>query len=136
MWAGGRIAILGPMAGTRGFTVVEVLVALIVFAVGILGFAAETASLTRALARTRRAAIASAAATARLERLRLTACDFPVDGAEPVLHHRTQIARLEWTWTVAGDSTPSVRLVTDPAGPAARPLVRPDTLTVLFSCRR
>lgn len=115
---------------------VEVLVALIVFAVGILGFAAETASLTRALAQTRRAAIASAAATARLERLRLTACDMPADGGEPVLHHRTQLARLEWTWTVTGDSTPHVRLVTVPAGPAARPLVRPDTLTARFSCRR
>lgn len=136
MWAGGPSAILGHMAGTRGFTVVEVLVALIVFAVGILGFAAETASLTRALARTRRAAIASAAATARLERLRVTACDLPADGVEPVLHHRTQLARLVWTWTVAGDSTSRVRLVTIPAGPAASPLVRPDTLTVLFSCRR
>ena len=136
MWAGGSTTILGPMAAARGFTVVEVLVALIVFTVGILGFAAETASLTRALARTRRAAIASAAATARLERLRLTACDMPVDGAEPVLNHRTQFARLEWTWTLAGDSTPGVRLVTVPAAPATRPLVRPDTLTVLFSCQR
>jgi prepilin-type N-terminal cleavage/methylation domain-containing protein len=124
------------MTAARGFTVVEVLVALIVFAVGILGFAAETASLTRALARTRRAAIASIAASARLERLRLTACDMPVDGAEPVLHHRTQVARLEWTWGRGVDSTARVRLVTVPSGPAARPLVRPDTITAAFPCRR
>lgn len=115
---------------------VEVLVALIVFAVGILGFAAETASLTRALARTRRAAIVSAAAAARLERLRITACDMRVDGAEPVLHHRTPLARLEWTWELVGDSTPRVRLVTVPGGPAAHPLARPDTLTAVFPCRR
>lgn len=124
------------MAAARGFTVVEVLVALIVFAVGILGLAAETASLTRALARTQRATIASAAAAARLERLRITACGTRQDGAEPVLHHSAPLARLEWTWGFAGDSPPRVRLVTVPAGPSAHPLVRPDTLTAVFPCRR
>ena len=124
------------MAAARGFSVVEVLVALIVFAVGILGLAAETASLTRALARTQRAAVASSAAAARLEWLRITACGTPEDGVEPVLHHGTILAQLEWTWGLAGDSTPRVQLVTVPAGPAAHPLVRPDTLTAVFPCRR
>ena len=124
------------MTSARGFTLVEVLVALLVFAVGILGLAAETAALTRQLARAQRAAFASAAAATRLERLRAGACMVRTDGTETTLRDRTVLAVLQWTWSSPGDSTYRVRLVTLPAGPATRPLVPPDTLTALIPCRR
>ena len=124
------------MAPSRGFTLVEVLVALIVFAVGALGLAAETAALTRALAGAQRAAFVSSAAAARLERLRAAACGTRVDGTETVQRERTTLALLQWTWSSPGDSTYRVRLVTTPAEAAARRLAVPDTLTAQIPCRR
>ena len=124
------------MTSARGFTLVEVLVALIVFAVGMLGLAAETAALTRQLARAQRAAFVSAAAATRLERLRAAACGTRADGAETVLRGGAKLAVLQWTWSNAGDSTYRVRLVSSPVAPATRGIAPPETLNALIPCWR
>ena len=58
----------------RGFTLVELMVAVVLFEVGLLALLSTTAAVTRMLARGRHATQAAIFATQRLERLRVTAC--------------------------------------------------------------
>jgi prepilin-type N-terminal cleavage/methylation domain-containing protein len=124
------------MSGARGFTLIEVLVAMVVFSVGLLGLAAGMAGLTRHLARARHAALVATAAASRLERLRAAACRLRTDGSEIVQRGGVRLALLAWIWTDQGDSTYRVRLVTTSAVSFARPLVRRDTLWLVVPCRR
>lgn len=118
-----------------GFTVVEVLVALVIFALGALGFAAETAALTRLLAHGHRAGVVSAAVTARLERLRASGCSFRSNGVETVRYHSAPLADVEWTWRDPGDSTYHLTLRIGPASGARAPVLI-DTLHAVVWCRR
>lgn len=118
-----------------GLTVVEVLVAMVIFAVGALGFAAETAALTRLLAQGHRAAVVTAAATGRLERLRAQACAVRSNGVETVRYHSAPIADLQWAWSDPGDSTYRLMLWTGPAA-GGRVVTRIDTLHAVVWCRR
>lgn len=122
------------MAGSRGFTLVEVLVALVIFAIGALSLSAATVTLLRALTRTERAAFVSAAEAARLERLRLDACVARSAGSQALRHGTAPLALLRWTWTDQPDSTYRVRVTAEPAGAAAARLVRPETLEAVIPC--
>ena len=80
--------------GRHAFTLLEVLVALIVLAVGILGLSASSALVSRLLGDTSRLTIAATVATARLERLRGGSCAGAVPGSA--------VTRgIEERWTVA-----------------------------------
>jgi type IV pilus modification protein PilV len=65
-----------------GFTLVELLVAMMVFAVGMLGLAATAASVTRLMGGARRQTIASMVAQSRIERLRSSPCGTLVAGTD------------------------------------------------------
>lgn len=119
-----------------GFTLVEVLVALVVFAIGALGLAAETAALSRHIAQGHRAAVVSEAVTARLERMRANACIARIDGVETVRAHSVPLAELQWHWHDPGDSTYQVTLVTAPSGSRPGSSIPVDTLNVTVWCRR
>lgn len=117
----------------RGVTLVEVLVALLVFAVGALGLAAETAALTRLVARTRRAVRVSAAAAERLERLQAGACNARTNGTELVMQGGSALAALHWSWSRAGAGY-EVRLVTAPGPLTMGPAAPAETLRAVVSC--
>jgi prepilin-type N-terminal cleavage/methylation domain-containing protein len=83
-----------------GFTLLEVLVALVVLAIGILGLSANAASVSRLVGDGSRLTLAAAVATARLEQLRALPCASVAPG--------TAVTRgIEERWTIA------------PMGPAA-----------------
>ena len=64
----------------RGTTLVELLVALVVVTVGLLGLAGSAALVARELGASRREAAVTAAARSRLERLTSGPCRLPDDG--------------------------------------------------------
>lgn len=71
--------------GTRaGFTLVELLVAMIIFAVGMLGLAATAGSVTRMMGGAKRQTIAAQVAQSRIERLRAAPCTSLTSGSETV----------------------------------------------------
>ncbi len=127
------------MERPSGFTVLEVLVALLVWAIGLLGLGVETAALTRQISRARRAELVSATAAARLERLQAAACSGRADGSEVVAQGSVTIAILHWTWSEGPPLTYQVRLVTAPtrvvAG-AAGAAGAADTMRAVIACDR
>lgn len=119
-----------------GFSLVEVLVALLVFAIGALGLAAEIAALTRQVAHSRRAARVSAAAAMRLERLQAGACTTRSNGTELVMQGGSALAALHWSWSTAGaeGTVFQVRVVADPGPLTMGRAVPAETLRAVVSC--
>ena len=83
-----------PTGSRAGFTLVELLVAMMVFAVGMLGLAATAASVTRMMGGAKRQTIASTVAQSRLEKIRSSPCGSLVSGSETV-------RGISNTWTVS-----------------------------------
>jgi type IV pilus modification protein PilV len=67
-----------------GFTLVELLVAMMVFAVGMLGLAATAGSVTRMMGGAKRQTIAAMVAQSRLERIRSSPCSTLLGGTDTV----------------------------------------------------
>lgn len=83
-----------PSAHRRGFTLLEVLVALVLLSIGILGVAMSAASVSRMVGDGSRLTLAATIATARLEQLRAIPCASATSG--------TAITRgIEERWSVA-----------------------------------
>ena len=81
----------GPRRGRRGFTLVELLVALVLLDIGLLALVGLTASLSRSVDRLRASARAESIATARVERIAATPCTASATGSE-----RPDAAVTEW----------------------------------------
>ena len=77
-----------------GFTLVELLVAMMMFAVGMLALASTAAAVTRLMGGAKRQTLAANVAQSRLERIRASKCTTLTSGADTV---RGIIS----TWTVA-----------------------------------
>jgi len=112
----------------RGFTLVELIVAVTVLAVGVLAVAASAVPLGRLIARGGAQTASAAAAGARIEALRATACG-AASGEAVAGGHGLRVA-----WTLNGDG--AVRTVsvvaTYPWGPGAHA----DSFAATVACPR
>lgn len=113
----------------RGFTIVELLVAITVLSVGLLSFLGTSALITRMLARGDRAATATFYAQERIERLQGQPCATMANGSEM----RGGNFRVDWTITPMGGSDRARVIVRYAAGPTT---MREDTLETSVLCIR
>ena len=93
------------MKQERGFTLIEILIAIVVLSVGVLGMVTSSALVTRMIATGQRSAVASSFANERLERLRGTACTAQAAGADSLFRNGKWTAINSWTFVNAGNST-------------------------------
>jgi type IV pilus assembly protein PilV len=90
-----------------GFTIVEVIIAIIVLTVGLLGLVTTAALVTRMIGQGQRTAVASTFASQRMEVLRTAACNaaLRVNGSESLIRGGAVAATNNWTFTnVAGNT--------------------------------
>ena len=98
------------MNNERGFTLVEIMVAMVLITVGLLALLSTTAMTTRMISRGQRSSVAASFATQRMERLRADGCTARTNGTEQLLRGATVIARNDWRYIGIGDSTHRVFL--------------------------
>ena len=118
----------------RGFTITEVIIAIVVLSVGLLGLASTAALTTRMIGRGQRSAVAATFATQRLELLRPAAC-IPgqrTNGSEILQRGSTTVATNTWTFTDAGNSSIRIRVVTTYV--TAKGKMRSETTETAVSC--
>jgi Tfp pilus assembly protein PilV len=111
-----------------GFTILEVVIAVLLLSVGVLGMARSSADMTGILSRGDRAITASMYAQERLERLRVVGCDAMTDGNE------TRGGAYALYWRVIAPTDLEVRrirlITTYPTGRGTRA----DTVETSVSC--
>ena len=109
-----------------GFTLVELLVAMMVFAVGMLGLAATAGSVTKMMGGAKRQTIAATVAQSRLEKLRSSPCASIVSGSDTV-------RGIASTWRVTAVSR-GVNISETVTWHAARNLTRSKVYQTTLSC--
>ena len=101
------------MNSNRGFTIVEIVVAIVILSVGLLGLVTTAALVSRMIAQGQRYSMASSLANRRMERLTSVRCSGMSNGADTV-------GRIVLTWTVtsvnAGAGKQVVMTVVTPTG--------------------
>src|SRR5262245_22036958 len=120
--------------GKDGFTLIEMMIAIIVLSIGLLGLASTMALATRMAGRGQRSAMAATYATQRMERSRIAAC-IPaqrVGGSESLMRGGSWVAINNWTFTDAGNSTYRVRVIT--TSKTIKNKVHTDTLETAVTC--
>jgi prepilin-type N-terminal cleavage/methylation domain-containing protein len=84
------------MKREQGFTLVEVIIAILVLTVGLLGLVTSAALVTRMIGRGQRSAVAAQYAQRRLEMLRITGCKSQAGGTEVLMRGGTAADSLSW----------------------------------------
>jgi prepilin-type N-terminal cleavage/methylation domain-containing protein len=123
------------MKNQRGFTIIEVLIAVIVLTVGLLGLVTTAALVTRMIARGQRSAVAATFAARRMERLRPAACIDAqrVPGSDTLYRGSTWVAYNNWTFTDLGSKTYRLRVLT--TYKTVKNATRTDTLETMIPCQ-
>jgi len=97
----------------QGFTIIEIIIAIIVLTVGVLGLVTTAALVTRMIARGQRSATASAFAARRLERMRIAACIDAqrVAGTDTLYRGSNWVSANTWTFTDVGNLNYRLKIV-------------------------
>ena len=103
-------------SGKRGFTVVEVVIAMMILTIAILALASSAGLTTKMMMRGHNAEMASAFAMRRVDQLRLRACPpaaSRVNGADTLYRGGANWAAINnWVWTDAGSNAYRVKVTT------------------------
>jgi prepilin-type N-terminal cleavage/methylation domain-containing protein len=100
-------------SGKRGFTVVEVVIAMMILTIAVLALASSAGLTSKMMMRGHNAEMASAFAMRRLDQLRLTGCTARPNGADTLYRGGANWAAINnWVWTDAGNSTYRVKITT------------------------
>jgi len=118
----------------RGFTIIEIMIAIVVLTVGVLGMVTTAALVTRMIARGQRSATASAFAARRVERMRIAACiDVQRTNGQDTLYRGSQwVAINRWTFTDLGNL--NYRLKNVSTYRTVKNRVRSDSTETTISC--
>ena len=118
----------------RGFTIIEIIIAIIVLTVGLLGLVSTAALVTRMIARGQRSANAAAFAARRLERLRPAACIAAqrVGGTDTLYRGSTWVAVNRWAFTDMGNNNFRLKILT--TSKTIKNLVRTDSTETTIPC--
>lgn len=129
------------LTGRKGFTLVEIMIAIVVLTVGVLAMVTTAALVTRMIARGQRAADASAFMQRRVERLRAVAsgqltgaCAAPLPGADTLFRGSNWIAINNWTVTPIAGQTQNFRIMVRSLYKTGANRFRRDSMETTFSC--
>jgi len=89
----------------QGFTLIEVIIAVLVLTVGVLGLVTSAALVTRMIGRGHRSAVQVAFSQRRLEMLRSTACTSQATGTDVLMRGGVPVDSLSWQFVNRGNST-------------------------------
>jgi len=125
---------MNTITNRRGFTIIEIMIAIVVLTVGVLGMVTTAALVTRMIARGQRSASASAFAARRVERMRIAACiDVQRTNGQDTLYRGSQwVAINRWTFTDLGNL--NYRLKNVSTYRTVKNRVRSDSSETTISC--
>jgi type II secretion system protein I len=99
------------VSGRRGFTVIEVLVAMMVMTIAVLALASSSGLVAKMMTRGHNAEMAASFAARRLDVLRLSACTARADGADTLFRGGSNWAAVNnWVWTTAPGTAGTFRV--------------------------
>jgi prepilin-type N-terminal cleavage/methylation domain-containing protein len=100
-----------PLSGRRGFTIVEVLIAMMVMTIAVLALASSSGLVAKMMTRGHNAEMAASFAMRRLDVLRLSGCTGRADGADTLFRGGSNWAAVNnWVWTTAPGATGTYRV--------------------------
>lgn len=118
-----------------GFTIIEILIAVVVLMVGILGLVMTAALVTRMMGRANRAQLAANYASKRMEMMRTAAC-IPaqqVAGVDTLYRGSSMVAYNTWSYIDMGSQTYRLRVIT--RWETTNNKMKSDTLEAGVPCR-
>jgi prepilin-type N-terminal cleavage/methylation domain-containing protein len=120
------------MRQERGFTLVEIIIAIVVLTVGLLGLMVTSALVTRMIGRGQRSAVAATNVAQRLEQLRVSGCTSQAAGTEVLYRGAMPIDSLSWRFVAAGAN--HWRVIVHSKHPTQQGRWRADSVETEISC--